>query len=161
MPWDEDFRYEVKDSSFLRGLGFVFAMAAILTATVFMALAGRIPPNRGELTVEEFAENYNFQMRYYDVQDNTYLGEDGKWLSRMYDGSVIAHIGENPEFSYTQENGRVTAVHITQTGDEDYLYSLPLSQLRFAAVALAAGAGEGALAVYGQAGERHPTVGGL
>lgn len=157
MSWDEGYSYEVKEWALHRGLCFVLAMAAIVAATTLMALAGRIPPHRGELTVEEFAENFNFLHSYYNVNTNDLLSTEGQWTNVLSNGSyVVSFGGENPDFSYTEEDGRVTAVHITQQNDaphtvdgelsvalwDSYIY-WPDWQIQFAAIAFAAGEGHG------------------
>lgn len=157
MSWDEGYSYEVKDGSFLRSFGFVLAMAAIVAATTLMAPAARIPPHRGELTVAEFAENFNFLRRYHNASTNDLLDTEGQWTSVLSSGSyVVTFGGENPDFSYTEEDGRVTAVHITQQNDaphtvdgehavalwDSYIY-WPDRQIQFAAIAFAAGEGHG------------------
>lgn len=47
------------------------------TLTVAMALAAMLPPNRGDLTVAEFAENVNFYRGYFDCGERWSLDENG------------------------------------------------------------------------------------
>ena len=46
------------------------------TLTVAMALAAMLPPNRGDLTVAEFAENVNFYRDFFDYGERWSLDEN-------------------------------------------------------------------------------------
>ena len=84
----------------------------------------QLPPNRGDLTVAEFAENYNRQAEYLDFGGRAYLDEDGQWQEKPEDGSQIISLEDlmdvNPwddakAFHYTVEDGHVTAVTMSGT----------------------------------------------
>ena len=58
------------------------------TLTVAMALAAMLPPNRGDLTVAEFAENVNFYRDFFDYGERWSLDENGEWAENQYENVV-------------------------------------------------------------------------
>lgn len=113
QPWDEGISYTIKDTKRYRWLVYVAANAAVFGSLVVVAMSGQLPPNRGKLTVAEFAENYNYLAGYYNVASATQsLGADGKWQDETVPGEY--HIAfsdmETPEFIYEVKNGYITGI---------------------------------------------------
>ena len=61
------------------GVGLVLATLLVLTAGEAANSWSQTPPNRGDVTVAEFAENYNRQADYLGFGGRTYLDETGQW----------------------------------------------------------------------------------
>jgi len=62
-------------------LGSCAALFAVNTTIVF---AQKLPPNRGNLTVAEFAENYNYYSNYYGIEfGNEYLDDNCEWAEKV------------------------------------------------------------------------------
>lgn len=129
--------------------GWVFAgMYALCFAALFLGLRyTELPVNRGELTVAEFAQNYNHYIRLLmDGVDEDFcprMDETGLWVEReSNDGSYSGAGGyatvtssetfngvpvrgetvwQQPEF--TVENDRVTAVTLRWVSDHTYIFS--------------------------------------
>lgn len=116
QPWDESIAYTLKDTKWYRGLLYMGASVAVLAGLVTIVSAQQLPPNRGNLTVEEFAQNYNYYAKFFDIDfGNEYLDENGRWAEKEFDGGVYIEIGsvEKPEYRFTTENGYLTGVSFT------------------------------------------------
>ena len=126
QPWDDGVAYIAKPFRLRYAASLSLAAVLVLTAGEAVNSACQLPPNRGDLTVAEFAENYNRQASYLGFGGGMYLDEDGQWQeSPEDDGQVTILTMEelmdvNPwddakVFHYTVEDGHVTAVTLTGT----------------------------------------------
>lgn len=123
QPWDDGVAYFAKPFRARCVLWMALAAALALTAGEAVNSACQLPPNKGDLTVAEFAENYNRQAAYLGFGGRMYLDEAGQWQDRPQVGNQITISLEdlletNPWddakiFHYTREDGRVTAVSLT------------------------------------------------
>ena len=90
--------------------------AAGLLACMSCLMLSQMPPNRGDMSTEEFVENYNDLSDYFRL-GGTYTELTPKGL--VYDvpeGTVVVHTGSGtlPEFRFTEEeDGVLTGVEIT------------------------------------------------
>lgn len=113
QPWDESISYTIKDTIWYRGLVYIGAFAVIFVVLLTIMSAQQLPPNRGDLTVAEYVENYNYYAKFFGVDfGNEYLDENGRWVEKEVDGTVYIEIGhaEKPEYHFTVKNGYVTGV---------------------------------------------------
>lgn len=113
QSWDEFTSYSMKDAKLYRSMLYVGACMAAFTALLMVHSAQMLPPNRGSLTVEQFAENYNYYASYLDMGlEDAYLNADGAWAERQWDGVVSLEVGyrEKPEYHFDVENGHVKGV---------------------------------------------------
>ena len=107
--------------------------------SVAMALAALLPPNRGGLTVAEFAENVNFYRGYFDCGERWSLDENGEWAENQYENVVYFGGGDGPApFTYTVEDGTLRAVHWAYTETAETIYGTGEENARMAYLALAA-----------------------
>lgn len=143
QPWDSGIAYEAAPFRSLRHMGAcLLAVSLVLAATETANSASQLPPNRGDLTVAEFAENFNRQAAYMDLDfTGQQLNEEGAWEDKPFDGTAYANFSgwgvKNLPFTYTVEEGRVTAVTISGEAEnmEGWL-DLPAEQAVTAATAL-------------------------
>lgn len=113
------------------------------TLTVAMVLAAMLPPNRGELTVAEFAENVNYYRTFFDFGTRWTLDSSGGWVENEYEYenenvSYFGGGGEPTPFSYTVEDGVLRAVHWAYTETAETIYGTGDENARMAYLALAA-----------------------
>lgn len=109
------------------------------TLTVAMVLAAMLPPNRGDLTVAEFAENVNFYRDFFDYGERWSLDENGEWAENQYENVVYFGGGDGPApFTYTVEDGTLRAVHWAYTETAETIYGTGDENARMAYLALAA-----------------------
>lgn len=143
QPWDSATAYEAAPFQPLRHVGAcLLAVALMLAATETANSASQLPPNRGNLTVAEFAENFNHQAAYMDLDfTGQRLNEQGAWEDKPFDGTAYASFSgwdeKNLPFTYTVEEGRVTTVTIYgEVENAESWLDLPVEQAITATTAL-------------------------
>lgn len=120
QPWDKLAPVRQKRRFPLSAV--LFAVGCVLLATVDVVVMqhSELPGNKGDLTVEEFAENFNRQTSAWHISFNQRLNDEGVWENRK---------GSDPErqelpFQYTVEDGIVKAVTFSDSRvgrEEPYL----------------------------------------
>ena len=127
-----------------RGTGRMVLLYAAITAlslalTLAMGLSAALPPNRGELTVAEFAENVNYYRTFFDFGTRWTLDSSGEWVENEYENVIYFGGGGKPTpFSYTVEDGVLRAVHWAYSETEEQLFGARVDNARMAYLALAA-----------------------
>lgn len=127
-----------------RGTGRMVLLYAAITAlslalTLAMGLSAALPPNRGELTVAEFAENVNYYRTFFDFGTRWTLDSSGEWVENEYENVIYFGGGGAPApFTYTVEDGVLRAVHWAYSETEEMLFSARVDNARMAYLALAA-----------------------
>ncbi len=145
LYWETDCELTIRDDRNWRFAAAAGASAVLFTVTVLGAIPSLWPPNRGDLTVAEFVENYNWYAMKYDLVDGEYtLHSDGTWWKQPAGNTAYIHLGGNSEpldFVFaTDEAGRLTGVSFSEeiTGDEESWLGTHQSQQILTAVAFAA-----------------------
>ena len=131
-----------------RGTGRMVLLYAAITAlslalTLAMGLSAALPPNRGDLTVAEFAENVNFYRGYFDYGQRWTLDSSGGWVENEYEYenenvSYFGGGGAPAPFTYTVEDGVLRAVHWAYSETAETIYGTGDENARMAYLALAA-----------------------
>ena len=127
-----------------RGTGRMVLLYAAITAlslalTLAMGLSAALPPNRGELTVAEFAENVNYYRTFFDFGTRWTLDSSGEWVENEYENVIYFGGGGEPTpFTYTVEEGTLRAVHWAYTETAETIYGTGDENARMAYLALAA-----------------------
>lgn len=148
LPWEDRSEQTIRDHA-----GWRFAAAAALAVLLIAGGVLRVllpygPTHRGELTIAQFAENYNTILRQfgdYDVE----LDETGRWQEEsefsMDGGTVSVAFGERyPQLEYQTENGVLTGiVYHAEGGEEDTWKSIPSGSVMQYALFAFAGAEKG------------------
>lgn len=127
LEWDKNISYTYRNTTDLKLIACIAVVMLLAIPQFFCENMSRLPPNRGELTVAEFSENYNF---YSDIfhPDNYYydLDENGNWYAYHADW-VVEGIEPPADFQFvTDENGNITKIimDIEWTQDEPYCGNL-------------------------------------
>ena len=143
QPWDVDTAYTAAPFRPLRhAAAFVLASVLVLACAEAANSRSQLPPNRGDLTVAEFAENYNRQAAYIGQSSTWILDETGAW-KRAPDppGTLVVDLDGSwhldHDFRYTLENEAVRAVTLERAieNTEDWVY-FPTGTITTAATAL-------------------------
>ena len=116
VEWDEDVTIIVSDLRWWHPTRYIaaeIARAAVLI--IFVALIPMMPHNRGDLTVEEFVENYNRQAGYMGA-DDLILQTDGTFVGKYNTGYGVIDLegNKNLKFTFSEENGILTEVAYTR-----------------------------------------------
>lgn len=113
LLWENDSVVTVRDMKKSRYIVLAAAYAAVIGLMALALLLSWQMPNRGELTVAEFCENYNRAAKLYDADIGFRLASDGAW--ERTDDSVI-YIGQEaeeltpPALHFEERDGFVTGV---------------------------------------------------
>lgn len=148
LPWEDRSEQTIRDHA-----GWRFAAAAALAVLLIAGGVLRVllpygPTHRGELTIAQFAENYNTILRQfgdYDVE----LDETGRWQEEsefsMDGGTVSVAFGERyPQLEYQTDNGVLTGiVYHAEGGEADSWISIPSGSVMQYALFAFAGAEKG------------------
>ena len=132
--------HALKTVSTLRGLGYVGAHLAVFAVTALALILQLLPPNRGELTVAQFAENYNYYANYLGLDfGEYYFSEEGQWAERPEDGVQYIHVIEQPtlEYQYTLSDGYLTGVSFSMDVQGQQLISINDTEMLLAALSYA------------------------
>lgn len=142
LAWEGDSVEQFSDRDWKAPAGYVLTMAAVFAITLLAGISVLLPPNRGGLTVAEFAENYNYYRDLFDMDTSRWLDEAGHWQESPDDlGQTISISFGNvpqPDFVFTTEDGTVTAVSYHYTLEEEsYFLDSASPQLCYISLAAA------------------------
>lgn len=134
LPWEGKWEIELvlKDRKIYRSIVYVAAGVLLLALQTLLLLRVPLPPNRGGLTVAEFAENYNF---YTDFYEHAYygvrLGKTGEW-EEISSGDPMAMVMEEtlPVFRFQEDDGELTKVTLRLESDNADLFFTEFAQQR-------------------------------
>ncbi len=126
LAWEQEslYSYTFLDTRGWRCALYVFAKGAVLACTVAVLFARLLPPNRGKLTVEEFAENVNFYAEYFSLNEGEYMDAGGQWQEKEeWGASVVIDTfrSESPDYTYILDGeGNIREIAFTKTlqGDQ-------------------------------------------
>ena len=125
LAWEEDNTEQFSDMTWRAPVGYVLAVAAVVGVTYLAGISTLLPPNRGELTVAEFAENYNYYRDHFEIDPRFSLDRDGKWEKAEDTGFVVISVGgelPQPNYVFTTEDGVITQVSWSYTLEEEAVY---------------------------------------
>lgn len=86
---------------------FLAVFAMLFVARVKVLLIGELPAYRGEITVEQFCDNYNSLADEFHMDSSYELDSTGEWISA---GNTYVLGYEPPMVTFTEENGIMTGV---------------------------------------------------
>ena len=123
MPYTVDYR--IPDKSYLLpALHVVFYLALSFLLIFEIHLYEMTPPNKGDLTMEEYVENYNYYVTYYaiksgnrvDATSGILLGEDGQIVPV---GNNVIVINDTPDiiYEYTYDGNFISGVNFDMNAD--------------------------------------------
>lgn len=127
QPWDKNIAYRIKDRKNSRGLLLALLFTGLLSMTLLFQYLYFMPPNQGNLTVEEFTENFNHYQRIYSFQLNGQkLKSSAAWES-PYDYRDLYlphHVTTPPNLTFSMKDGFIEAVSfdIDVRDTEFYVY---------------------------------------
>ena len=148
LPWEDSSEQTIRDHA-----GWRFATAAVLAVLLIAGGVLRVllpvgPVHRGELTVAQFAENFNRIQRQLD-RLGIELDENGRWLNESTyesNGSTMTVVFHDslPQLEYQTENGILTGiVYHAEGGVENTWRSIPSGPVMELALFAFAGAEKG------------------
>lgn len=120
--WDEGCTIVLRDERAWRIAAYIALQAVTLIAVFTMAAQTMLPPNRGELTVDEFVENYNYMNDRFDLHGRT-LHPDGSFtldgtgsvLGDAYTVDLTLLMGDPIELEFEVKDGALVGVSYSRT----------------------------------------------
>ena len=123
LAWEEDNTEQFSDMTWRAPAGYVLAVAAVVGVTYLAGISTLLPPNRGDLTVAEFAENFNYYRDHFEIDPRFSLDSDGRRQEMADDQgqTIVISLGTmpRPDFIFTTEDGMVTQVSWSYTMEEE------------------------------------------
>lgn len=137
LEWEWDSELQLKDEAAWRAVAVVAAVVLLLSARVGAAKLAALPPHRGDISVAEFAQNYNRLAGYHDYVSR--LDSDGTWRDLNGNGQVVISLNEidAPDFTCTEEDGVMTGLTFTLTVNGDKENWVPVFTSRRVLAAMA------------------------
>ena len=112
----------------------VLCAAAAFGFAMLCALEALMPPNRGDVSAAEFAENYNYLTDFNGIYSDYYMTADGLAERSYGDNVIVITEGDTfavlePEFTLTEDGGVLTRVEFAQelTGEGEAQLIAPSS----------------------------------
>ena len=142
LDWEQETLLWLKDRYIpLKVSGSVIILTLLNTlALLFVWQAGALPQNRGDLTVEQYAENFNDMEKYFGIDrqlnlpgDSSFYGivmddsrlilnKDGEW-EKMPGTPYVTGTSENyaelPQLDYTVEDGVITGLNFSASYENE------------------------------------------
>lgn len=111
LEWDRDFQITLQDKKKLRIVLFLAVNAILILLSLGVYQLSTLSVHRGELTVEEFCENYNAYARFFKFESDILL-PDGTWQLKTETDSYTIDLYEydNPDFEFLVEDGILKGV---------------------------------------------------
>lgn len=123
MDWDYHCEYLYHPWDRRRKIALSLSIILMISINSLSFLDLLKPTYRGDLTVAEFASNYNDYVQSYleDASASQYLQQDGTWPEQNSSSNtngvviVIGSKSENNDFTYELEGERITAIRYQNT----------------------------------------------
>jgi len=115
LPWDEVSVISVKDENRWRIGAFVGVYLVVVGFFSIASYMAGVPGNKGNLTIAEFAENYNQMAEYHELAgagsiNHGKLDREGKWQGAPAGTVMIGGTYVEPEIQFAVEDGYVKEV---------------------------------------------------
>lgn len=118
LPWDEDVTYTFRRLKFLQVSGIFFMLLFCIGVRIQLFRYAELPRCKGEISLAEFARNYNDYRKYYDLQGSRdyYMDSTGQWRQTKQAGddydTEIELLSALPlsQYEFTEEDGKLTGV---------------------------------------------------
>jgi hypothetical protein len=115
-PWDSETEVTYTKFDWKKKALVVLTAGLILFMFASSVVDMMLPQHRGDLTIQEFSENYRFYHEKVTKSQTDLLNADGTWVDQAdhYIGSVIYADGngdhETADFTYELENGAIRSI---------------------------------------------------
>ena len=141
QPWDRETIYTETTFRFRNAAAIALVLALSVGGVEVANATAQLPPNLGDLTVAEFAENFNRQAEYLGIDLGGELDSQGVWQEKPYTiNKIRLSLGKEipgaDRFQYTVEDGHLTAVTLSGAVENfDERYGLPRDRMVVAVMA--------------------------
>ena len=112
LRWEEDSEQIQTVTGRWQWVLYPLALAGIIFFGSLSVHLSRIPANKGDLGIAQFAENYEQYNNVFEGGSDYKMGPDGKLTERHEQGIIVFNVEPAPEFRYVTENGVITTIII-------------------------------------------------
>ena len=124
MLWDEGLDYRIRDTKGWRIAAFIGVSLVFVALTVLVMFEAQLPPNRGNITPAQYAENVNDARARVGYRDGLYMTEACEWAEKERVGTIIYSQPTEPsKHELIIENGLVVGVRLHGSADEEWIGS--------------------------------------
>lgn len=109
LPWEEETEILYRSRSWKGVLSYVFCTALVLLFAFGVFTEAELPLHRGDLTVAQLAENYQFYGRYFNVSRGFDPDENGLFF-KSNNRDIVWSDTPIPQIDYEIEDGSVTGI---------------------------------------------------
>ena len=118
LPWEEEENYRFMDTKKWRIALYIGAYSVLFAIIFCIHQYQFFPPNRGELTMAEFVENYRYYETYLEMDESLYrMNDDGQIVkAKEPEGTFVVNIGGDwvqPDISYIMQEDAIKEVIMT------------------------------------------------
>lgn len=113
LPWEEDSVVVLKDTKSYRAAIYLMVCVLLIGMRVFEGYMQVIPKHRGDLTVQEYAENYNWFSDVSGLDHRLTLEETGDWRTQEDEWGVRKEL---PDYEYTLDGERERGRYLFSSG---------------------------------------------
>ncbi|MCD8086481.1 MAG: MerR family transcriptional regulator [Clostridiales bacterium] len=128
LAWEFDSQLTLRESRTpLRVTGMLAGLGLMVGAMVLSVSLAAMPRYTGDLTVAQFAANFNQMADYYSYDNLDELDEDGRWVDASGDVIILEGLltSPRPEFVYTVEDGVLTGISFAYTVEDGGTQVMP------------------------------------
>ncbi|MCC8063807.1 MAG: MerR family transcriptional regulator [Clostridiales bacterium] len=128
LAWEFDSQLTLRESRTpLRVMGLLAGSGVLVGAMVLSWHLAAMPRYTGDLTVAQFAANFNQMADYYGYDNLDELDENGRWVDASGDIIILEGLltSPQPEFVYTVEDGVLTGVSFAYTVENGEAQAMP------------------------------------
>ena len=141
MDWDSESELIYSDWGGQRAIALAVVLVVFTALTAFSVTDMVKPKHRGDITIAEFADNYNFYYAMFDgdtVSRSERLQPDGTWYTES-DNHVTIYINGQPEkadqtFFYKTENGILRGIHYENSWTDIFILNPVPNRCKIAAI---------------------------
>ena len=133
LVWEEGNIQSANDIKPINIIGIVLYFIVITTIAVLLTMHSLLPPNRGELTIDEFSQNVNFTLNLNEEPPLVILDNNGNWIpvSNNDNYSVGPGILERyPQLHYVIENDELVEISFSIEDETSIFKRLYASNVR-------------------------------
>lgn len=114
LEWEYDSTITLKDEKGWRTAAYVGAYAVLVGVLMLTLAMAQMPKNSGDITVSEFAENYNRLSKYYGINTLSHLDAQGNWVQDESSGHIVSADGyDEPTYIFSETDGIMTGMQFS------------------------------------------------
>ena len=125
QPWDENIAYRIKDYKNYRYGIMVLSILVVISLETLLSLNYFMPPHSGNLTVEQYVENFEHYEKIYRINLDYELKPNGAWDEIDYDYKkkyLPHHLRTVPTIKYSLNDGIINAVSFEVKVEDNEFY---------------------------------------